>query len=239
MRCLSRNDLEQIGERVVRSYRKLPEFNGKTIYSIMPSVLIEKVLKLKMEYHHLSLDGSVLGVTTSYSDIGYRVFDIRDEEQYFYFDGKTVLIERDLKDDIALQGRRHYTEAHEAGHQVLSMLFPEDYNVSPQKLHFCMAEPVRSEINWKEWQADTLASVLLMPKDIVKQDLFLFDFGETIPRINRVYSSEDYRRFSMMAELLGVSKQALSIRLSQLGLVERNDFDDPYSLIDVFNYGGM
>ena len=239
MRCLSRNDLEQIGERVVRSYRKLPEFNGKTIYSIMPSVLIEKVLKLKMEYHHLSLDGLVLGVTTSYSDIGYRVFDIRDEEQYIYFDGKTVLIERDLKDDIALQGRLHYTEAHEAGHQVLSMLFPEDYNASPQKLHFCMAEPVRNEINWKEWQADTLASVLLMPKDIVKQTLFLFGFGETIPRINRVYSSEDYRRFSMMAELLGVSKQALSIRLSQLGLVERNDFDDPYSIIDVFNYGGM
>jgi hypothetical protein len=54
-----------------------------------------------------------------------------------------------------------------------------------------------------------------------------------------VYSSEDYWRFSMMAELLGVSKQALSIRISQLGLVERNDFDDPYSIIDVFNYGGM
>ena len=63
------------------SYRKLPGFNGKTIYSITPSVLIEKVLKIKMEYHHLSLDGSVLGVTTSYSDIGYRVFDIKDEEQ--------------------------------------------------------------------------------------------------------------------------------------------------------------
>jgi Zn-dependent peptidase ImmA (M78 family) len=119
------------------------------------------------------------------------------------------------------------------------MLFPEDYNASPQKLHFCMAEPVRNEINWKEWQADTLASVLLMPKEIVKQALFLFGFGETIPRINRVYSSEDYWRFSMMAELLGVSKQALSIRISQLGLVERNDFDDPYSIIDVFNYGGM
>ena len=96
MRCLSRNDLEQIGERVVRSYRELPEFNGKTIYSIMPSVLIEKVLKLKMEYHHLSLDGSVLVVTTSYSDIGYRVFDIRDEEQYYYFDGRTVLISKTI-----------------------------------------------------------------------------------------------------------------------------------------------
>lgn len=108
-RALSRNDIEQIGERVVTSYRKLPEFNGKTIYSITPSVLIEKVLKIKMEYHHLSLDGSVLGVTTSYSDIGYRVFDIKDEEQYFFFDGKTVLIERDIKHDIALQGRRHYS----------------------------------------------------------------------------------------------------------------------------------
>ena len=83
MRCLSRNDLEQIGERVVKSYRNLPEFNGKNVYSITPSVLIEKVLKIKIEYHHLSVDSSVLGVTTSYNDVGYRVFDFRDEEQYY------------------------------------------------------------------------------------------------------------------------------------------------------------
>lgn len=50
MRCLSINELEQIGERVVKSYRNLPEFNGKTVYSITPSVLIEKVLKIKIEY---------------------------------------------------------------------------------------------------------------------------------------------------------------------------------------------
>lgn len=239
MRCLSRKDLEQIGERVVTAYKKLPEFKGKTVYSITPSVLIEKVLKIRMEYHHLSLDGSILGVTTSYSDIGYRVFDIGDEEQFYYFDGKTILIERDLKYDITLQGRRHYTEAHEAGHQILSMLFPNDYYASPQKLHYCMAKPVNNEKEWEEWQADTIASVLLMPKGIVKQAMFLFGFGEIIPRINRLYSTEDYQRFSMMAELLGVSKQALSIRLSQLGLVGRNDFDDPYSIIDVYNYGGM
>lgn len=239
MRCLSRNDLEQIGERVIRAYMKLPGFKEKTIYSISPSVLIEKVLKMRMEYHHLSLDGSVLGVTTAYNDIGYRVFDDRDEEHYYYFNGRTILIERDLKNDITLNGRRHYTEAHEAGHQILRMLFPKDYIATPQKLHFCMAEPVRSEKSWEEWQADVIASVLLMPKHIVKQALFLFGFGDRIPRINRVYSKEDYQRFSMMADFLGVSKQALSIRLSQLGLVERNDFDDPYSIIDVFNYGGM
>lgn len=100
-RALSRNDLEQIEERVVTSYRKLPEFNGKTIYSITPSVLIEKVLKIKMEYHHLSLDGSVLGVTTSYSDIGYRVFDIKDEEQYFFFMEKQSLL-REISSTISL-----------------------------------------------------------------------------------------------------------------------------------------
>ena len=100
-RALSRNDLEQIEERVVTSYRKLPEFNGKTIYSITPSVLIEKVLKIKMEYHHLSLDGSVLGVTTSYSDIGYRVFDIKDKEQYFFLMEKQSLL-REISSTISL-----------------------------------------------------------------------------------------------------------------------------------------
>lgn len=59
------------------------------------------MLKIKIEYHHLSLDGSVLGVTTSYSDIGYRVFDIKDEEQYFFLMEKQSLL-REISSTISL-----------------------------------------------------------------------------------------------------------------------------------------
>ena len=73
-----------------------------------------------------------------------------------------------------------------------------------------------------------------MPEELVKQALFMFGFEDKIHVINRIHAKKDYEKFSMMADFLGVSKQALSIRLSQLGLVGRNDFDDPDSLLDIF-----
>ena len=58
--------------------------------------------------------------------------------------------------------------------------------------------------------------------------------GEEIRLLNRVFAPKEYELFSQMAELLGVSKTALSIRLSQLGLGGRNDFYDPYALVNVY-----
>ena len=49
-----------------------------------------------------------------------------------------------------------------------------------------------------------------------------------------MYAPKDYHRFSEAARRLGVSKTALAIRLSQMGLIEKNEFFDPYSTILVF-----
>ena len=234
MRHLSRNNIENIGERFIRAYKRLPEYRDEVVYSISPSVLIEKVLKVSVEYHHLSLDGSVLGVTTSDNETGYKVFDEMDEEEVIFLDGNTILIESDLKNDISKIGRRHYTEAHEAAHQILLKLFPNDYGNDQKKLHYCMSAPKPAKVrDWVEWQADALASVLLMPREIVMRAMFLFGFGERIYRLNRLCASSDYEKFCSMAQFLGVSKQALSIRLTQLGLIEHNDFDNPYAALDI------
>ena len=39
--------------------------------------------------------------------------------------------------------------------------------------------------------------------------------------------------FSQIADKMGVSKTALAIRMKQLDLVDRNDLNNPYSLIDI------
>ena len=44
---------------------------------------------------------------------------------------------------------------------------------------------------------------------------------------------------SDMAVFLGVSKTALSIRLTQLGLVDKNYFGNPYDLTDIYCDGGI
>lgn len=240
MKYLSRRDIESIGERVFRAYTKLPDLIGTTIYKILPDKLITDVLGLNLEYHHLSLDGSVLGLTTPFSAVEYKVFDYADEESYCVLDGKTILIERDLNTDISQVGRCNFTKSHEAGHQILKMLFPNDYGDSNKKIHFYLSQPPRSKkIDWLEWQANGIASVVLMPRDIVKRAMFLFNLGEKISMINKVYATREYEQFSAMADFLGVSKTALSIRLNQLGLVERDYFKNPYDLTNIYYDGGM
>ena len=123
MKYLSRKDIEAIGERVTKAYFRLPDLTGKTVYKITPDKLITDLLGVNLEYHHLSLDGSVLGLTSSYGAVTYKVFDYADEESYCYLDGKTIFIERDLNEDISQIGRCNFTKAHEAGHHILKILF--------------------------------------------------------------------------------------------------------------------
>ena len=137
-------------------------------------------------------------------------------------------------------GRCNFTKAHEAGHQILKMLFPKEYGGDNRKLHFCLAQPPKQrKMDWLEWQANAIASVILMPKEVIMRALFLFGFGERIEMINKVYATWEYERFSSMAVFLGVSKTALSIRLTQLGLVDKNYFGNPYDLTDIYCDGGI
>ena len=121
------------------------------------------------------------------------------------------------------------------------MLFPNDYGRSFKRIHFYLSSqpPSCKTIDWIEWQANGIASAILMPKEIIKQAMFLFSFGEKINIINKVYATKEYEQFSAMANFLGVSKTALSIRLSQLGLIERNYFNNPYDLTNAYYDGGV
>lgn len=235
MVILSRTDIESIAARVIRAYKKLPEFDGRRIYNISPKILIEQLLKLRIEYGHLSLDRLTLGMTIPRSAGEVEIYNACDEAEMYMLDGKTILIEQDLRDDASQKGRHNMTQTHEAGHHILEWLFPGEYSGNSKKLRYCKGTEKPVITDWEEWQVDTLASAVLMPEDLVKQALFIFGYKDKIPFINRIHAKRDYERFSMIADFLGVSKQALSIRLSQLGLVGRNDFDDPDALLDIFN----
>ena len=112
----------------------LPDVRYTQIYRIDPELLLEKVLGLNVEYQHLSYDGSILGMT-SFTEMGVQVFEDDDNEAFFFLDGKTVLVEKDLNFDSKLKGRKNFTLMHEGSHQIFKMLFPNDYGVT-QKLRF-------------------------------------------------------------------------------------------------------
>lgn len=109
MKHLSRFDIEAIADKYVQAYMALPDVRNTQIYRIDPELLLEKVLGLNVEYQHLSYDGSILGMT-SFTEMGVQVFEDDDNEAFFFLDGKTVLVEKDLNFDSKLKGRKNFNK---------------------------------------------------------------------------------------------------------------------------------
>ena len=146
MKHLSRFDIEAIADKYVQAYMALPDVRNTQIYRIDPELLLEKVLGLNVEYQHLSYDGSILGMT-SFTEMGVQVFEDDDNEAFFFLDGKTVLVEKDLNFDSKLKGRKNFTLMHEGSHQIFKMLFPHDYGVTQKSagVHYCKANSERNK----------------------------------------------------------------------------------------------
>lgn len=235
MRCLSRADLETIGVRVITAYKRLPEVAGQNLERVNIDYLLGALLGLRIDYRHLSLAGDKLGLT-SMSSIGIEIISDEEtiEEPYYMLDGKTILVEKDLIREGANIGRRNYTVSHEGCHHILKMLFPKDYGAQTKErsIH-CYYRSNRGAMDWEEWQVETLAGIILLPGECVRRNMDKFGLGTQMRLLNRVFAPSEYKRFEDMASFMGASKTALAIRMTQLGLLKRNDLIDPYALVRV------
>ena len=211
MKHLSRFDIEAIADKYVQAYMALPDVRNTQIYRIDPELLLEKVLGLNVEYQHLSYDGSILGMT-SFTEMGVQVFEDDDNEAFFFLDGKTVLVEKDLNFDSKLKGRKNFTLMHEGSHQIFKMLFPNDYGVTQKsaRVHYYKANSERNKpiSDWEEWQANTLGAAILLPENLIKQGMYLFSLGEKIEyRNNDKYEKRAKRTIDVYGYEDDISEQ--------------------------------
>lgn len=106
--------------------------------------------------------------------MGVQVFEDDDNEAFFFLDGKTVLVEKDLNFDSKLKGRKNFTLMHEGSHQIFKMLFPNDYGVTQKSagVHYYKANSERNKpiSDWEEWQANTLGAAILLPENLINTD---------------------------------------------------------------------
>ena len=227
MICFSRKDLERIAGKVVAAYMRSVPVQVEDVYQVEPEYVAESMLHLSVEHFHLSRNGSILGMTAP-MECGVEVFD-NDMERCFYFlDGKTILIEQDLMLEHMPIGRYNYTVMHEVAHQILFRL--EARILSKAALRQYPA----SEWDWGEWQADTLASALLMPENLVKKVMAYVRLPQRIYLLDSQLNPQEYRKFCDAAAIMGVSKTALAIRMKQLRLLEYNDLFCPGKIMDIF-----
>lgn len=233
MGYLSRNDLEKIATRVFNDYKRLPRFAGQQVDHVDPKILACGLCGLSIDHFHLSKDRQTLGMT-AFKEIGVEVYDDSGQPCFYYLDGRTLLIEKDLNDNPAQYGRYHFTVAHETAHQILADLHPTDRVIQNRIIYYRGRSPQYPIQDWSEWQADNLASALLLPTEVVLMALHRFELDGGIEILNKIYRPKEYERFCKVAEFLGASKQAMAIRLKRLGLLKKEYLQNPHALVDVY-----
>ena len=225
MPYIKKSTMEEIAERVLAAYWLLPEAKKGTATRVVPELLAQEIVGLSIEYWHLSPDMSILGQTSCQP--GYvEVADGQGNLRSVFMTGSKILIEQELRDDPSQFGRHNYTVMHETCHQIFKILFPQFY--LQNLVHFCRANDQKGD--WEEWRTNYLASAILMPKSLIIRNMEAAGLGKTLPRLNRIFDTADYDRFCEVADRLGVSKTALSIRMEDLGLLKENYLKDPHSL---------
>lgn len=228
---ISCRGLEAIAARVIRAYMKLPEVRGTDLQCIDPTLLATELLGLKIEYRHLSADRMTLGLTC-FDEL--EILLPGEKDNSFIFDGKTILIEKDLKYFFGQEGRRNFTITHEGGHHILKMLYPQDYasGVEARRVLY-YRETNMSGCRREERQVNALTAAILMPEFLIRRGMKIVGLDGRIEILSREHNEREYNKFCDMAWLLGVSKQALSIRMKQLGLIGKAYLQYSCRAIDV------
>jgi Zn-dependent peptidase ImmA (M78 family) len=197
--------LDAIARKVVSQYN--PSLLN-TPAPIPVECIMEEVYGLTIEYQYIRKNGRVLGETV-FENAMVPIYVRENNEGYKLVPVKagTVIIDASLIHKRG-DGRYRYTLAHELAHWVID----KDYFTQlGEKTAAMTKKAVRSSETDKavERQADRLACRILMPKGTLKTAFYrAYPGGGNIA--------------SILANQFGVSRQAMEIRLDEMGLLPKH-----------------
>ena len=162
--------------------------------------IIEDIFNLDIDYMRLTIAGDELG--RMIYDNGYttRYNPDKDDYELVRVQTGTMLIEALLLKNPVLHGRYRFTLAHELAHWILHKKLFEGTGIAAATYKTDSLDD-----NSVEWQANYLAKAILMPVGQVKRAFY--------PLIT------DNNKIKKLADIFEVSKQAMEIRLTELGLI--------------------
>ena len=148
--------------------------------------------------------------------------------------GNQIQLDQRLNEPTRV-GERNFTVAHECGHDLINWQDPNyvpdqtiNYRIRSQR------KELKTENDFREWQANVVASCLLLRPCLVDWTMFTFARkekitvfgGYTIHRIDRYI-------IRMMAQYLGVSQECLHYRLDRLGYLDHKPFSEYDPVMDM------
>ena len=166
-------------------------------------------------------------------NISYHEFNPEDNIEGMRI-GNQIILDQRLSDSTRV-GERNFTIAHECGHDLINW---QDPNYVPEQvLNYRIRsqhKELKTENDFKEWQANVVASCLLLRPCLVdwtmftiarKEKITVFG-GYTIHRIDRYI-------IRMMAQYLGVSQECLRYRLDRLGYLDHKPISEYDPVMDM------
>ena len=148
--------------------------------------------------------------------------------------GNQIQLDQRLNEPTRI-GERNFTVAHECGHDLINWQDPNyvpdqtiNYRIRSQR------KELKTENDFREWQANVVASCLLLRPCLVDWTMFTFARkekitvfgGYTIHRIDRYI-------IRMMAQYLGVSQECLHYRLDRLGYLDHKPIAEYDPVMDM------
>lgn len=221
-------DIEKEAEEFLREY--MPQCLENN-YEVAVENLLNK-LNLRLALEKLSVDNSTLGVCT----FNKGIVEVYDEDQNCVrkkFAEKTIIIDKDLYEED--NGRLRFTIAHEIGHFVLQYglrhnderqisLFDNNETklikeMDTNEVLFIKKLKDIPKFSFAEWQANSFAAALLVPK--VTLDKYIknkFNL-EIIPKNYFTnFNQFEYNHFLYeLADMYNVSFEMIKIRMDVLG----------------------
>ena len=167
-------------------------------------------------------------------EISYSVFEEEHNIEGLRT-GNHIILDHRLR-DASKVGERNFTVAHECGHDIINWQDPS--YVPQQVINYRIRNQhkmLKTENDFKEWQANVVASCLLLRQPLVEWAMFTFTKKDKITVFGdyQMYRQDRYQ-LRMMAEFLGVSQTCLLYRLDRLEMLDHQSFKDYDPVMDHF-----
>ena len=226
---LSRTEIESMAIAIMKDFNSIFWKNLDIPYKSPQATPIDQFateyLGLDVTFYPLSKDGSFLGLT-AYADTEY-ILNLEGKQHTLPLKKNQVVLDNGFIDPVKIKdlcGKRRFTLAHECAHQILYALEQDEGKTACRRLYserrVYDRRSQRKEIDWTEWQADSLGAAILMPSHEIQTAMeFLMPQKKLVTYGNKV-PEESSLVLTRLCKLFGVSKTAMSIRLKHLGYVQ-------------------
>lgn len=165
-------------------------------------------------------------------DISYCQFDPNEHIEGMRT-GQQIILDERLSEPARL-GERNFTIAHECGHDLINWQDP-DY-IPHQIINYRIRshhKKLKTENDFKEWQANVVASCLLLRPNLVGWTLYTFAKKEKITVYDtNILFRADRTILRMMAQYLCVSQECLFYRLDRLDMLEHKPLSEYDPVMD-------